>query len=97
MRYVQTAAAAAGTEEGTNLYDTPRASSGTGTATRSEEMDVMVETETQTEPRMGGIRTDMRGVGAETETRSRKDELSARCVDRVLEMRSGRGRGRGRG
>ena len=50
----------------------------------------------------------MRGVGAETETRN---ELSARCVDRVLEMTSvtgrgtgsgrksasGRGRGRGRG
>ena len=43
--------------------------------------------------KMGMIGTNMRGVGAETETRSSKDELSARCVDRVLEMRSGSGRG----
>ena len=33
------------------------------------------KTETQTEPRMGGIGTNMRGVGAETETQSIKDEL----------------------
>jgi hypothetical protein len=55
------------------------------------------ETETQTEPMMGWIGTDMRGVGAETETQSSsEEELSARCVDRVLEMRRGRRRGRER-
>ena len=37
---------------------------------------------------------DMRGAGAETETRN---ELSARCVDRVLEMTSVTGRGTGSG
>ena len=36
----------------------------------------------------------MRGAGAETETRN---ELSARCVDRVLEMTSVTGRGTGSG
>ncbi len=75
------------------MYDAPRARSGTGTATRSEEM-YAIETEPQTEPRMGMIGTNMRGVGAETETRSSKDELSARCVDRGLETRSGSGIGR---
>ena len=60
------------------LYNAPRARSGTGNALRSEEMDA-IETETQTEPGMRGIKTDMRGVGAETET---THELSARCVDR---------------
>jgi len=51
------------------------------------------ETETHAEPWMptrGVIGTDRIGAGAETETRNSKDELSARCVDRVLEMRSGK-------
>ncbi len=56
-----------------------------------------IETETQTEPRMGGIGKDMRGVGAETETQSSEDELSARCEDRVLEMRGGTRSGSGSG
>ena len=90
---VKSLVAAAGAEEGMNgyLYDAPRARSGTGTATRREEMGA--ETEMHAEPWMptrGVIGTDRIGAGAETETRNSKDELSARCVDRVLEMRSGK-------
>ena len=45
---------------------------------------------------MEGLKSgkDMRGAGAETETRN---ELSARCVDRVLEMTSVRRRREGEG
>ena len=69
--------------------------------TRSEDMDA-IETATQTEPGVPreGIGTGRRRVGGKPEIQSSsEDELSVRCVDRVQEMRSGRGRrtGRGRG
>ena len=53
-----------------------------------------IKTVGKKEERMGGKGRDMRGVGPETETRN---ELSARCVDRVLEMTSVTGRGTGSG
>jgi hypothetical protein len=79
---------AGGAEEGTNryLYDAPRACSGTGTATRSEETDAK-ETETQTVPSMpgGGIGTDMRGVGGETERRRGRGSGIGRVIESSLQ------------
>ena len=57
-----------------------------------------IETVTQTEPGMtrGGIGTGRRWVGGKPEIQSgSEDELSARCVDRVLEMRRGTRSGSG--
>ena len=59
-----------------------------------------IETATQTEPGMprGGIGTDRRRVGGKPEIQSgSEDELSARCVDRVQEVRIGSGTGSGNG
>jgi hypothetical protein len=72
-------AAARGAEEGKNryLYDALRARTGSG-HNNKERGNGREDTETQTETWMltrGGIGTDRRGVGAETETQSIKDEL----------------------
>ena len=59
-----------------------------------------IETATQTELGMprGGIGTGWRRVGGKPEIQSgSEDELSARCVDRVQEVRTESGTGSGNG
>jgi hypothetical protein len=87
-------------EEGTNryLYDAPRPAQARD---RNKERGYERERERDADMPRGGIGTNMTGVGAETETQSSsRDELSACCGDRVLEMRksaSRRGSGSGIG